>query len=118
MKKWMAGLTLVGLLGTIIPTHIEAAGTGAQKLPALNTKTKKAYIKGKFNSQGKALFYFDTKTYLTGGTHLKFVADDTEAVTVYESQSDYKRQLVYGRYDQITDQSLVFPLSWSGRQYR
>ena len=117
MKKWIAGLTVAGLLGTMIPTQIEAAGTGAKKLPTLDAKTKKAYIKGKFDSKGKALFYFDTKTYLTGGTHLKFAADETEAVTVYKSQSDYKRQLVYGRYDQVTDQSLVFPLSWSGRQY-
>ncbi|MCT4780901.1 MULTISPECIES: S8 family peptidase [Exiguobacterium] len=117
MQKWLVGLTVFGLLGTAVPIQTEAAGTGAQKLPVLDAKTKKAYIKSTFDSKGKALFYFDTKTYLTGGTHLKFAADATEAVTVYESQTDYKQQLVYGRYDQVTNQSLIFPLSWSGRQY-
>ncbi|OAN14356.1 S8 family peptidase [Exiguobacterium undae] len=117
MKKWLVGLTVFGLLGTMVPVQTEAAGTGAKKLPVLDTKTKKAYIKGTFDSKGKALFYFDTKTYLTGGTHLKFAADATEAVTVYESQTDYQKQLVYERYAEVSDQSLIFPLSWSGRQY-
>lgn len=90
---------------------------GEKKLSVLHPKNKKAYIKGTFDNKGKALFYFDTKTYLMDGTHLKFYADATEAVTVYESRSSYDRKLVYERYHQISNQTLIFPLSWSGRQY-
>lgn len=117
MKKWFAGIAVISLLVTAIPVQTEAAVKGEKKLPVLDSKTQKSYIKGTFDSKGRALFYFDAKTYLTGGTHLEFFPDDKEAVTVYESQSDYQQQLVYGRYDQVTNQTLVFPLSWSGRQY-
>lgn len=117
MKKWCAGLAVIGLLGALFPVQTEAVGTGAKKLPVLDVKTKSAYIKGKFDSKGRALFYFSTQTYLTNGTHLTFAPDATEAVTVYRSQTDYTQQRVYGRYDRISNQSLIFPLSWSGRQY-
>ncbi|WP_449403051.1 hypothetical protein [Exiguobacterium artemiae] len=72
MKKWFAGIAVISLLVTAIPVQTEAAVKGEKKLPVLDSKTKKAYIKGTFDSKGRALFYFDAKTYLTDGTHLEF----------------------------------------------
>ncbi|WP_214847346.1 S8 family peptidase [Exiguobacterium sp. s193] len=117
MQKWLIGLTLAGLLGSSLPVQTEAAGTGAKKLPNPSAKTHKGYLKGTFDSKGKALFYFDSANYISAGTDLKFVADEWEKVTVYETQRDYLKQLVYPRYDAVRGKSLVFPLSWQGRQY-
>ncbi|WP_214803677.1 S8 family peptidase [Exiguobacterium sp. ERU656] len=117
MQKWLLSLTIVGLLASGLPVHTEAAGTGAKKMPTPGAKTHKGYLKGTFDQNGKALFYFDSANYVNEGTHIKFAADETEDVTVYETQSDYLKQLVYERYDAVSGESLFFPLSWKGRQY-
>ncbi|HCV52716.1 MAG TPA: peptidase S8, partial [Exiguobacterium sp.] len=61
MKQVIVSALLVSAFGTYTWDTTEAATT-AKKVPAIETKTKKGYIKGKFDASGKALFYFDTKT--------------------------------------------------------
>lgn len=115
MKKVIVSALLVSAFGTYTWDTTEAATT-AKKVPAIEAKTKKGYIKGTFDANGKALFYFDTKTYLSGGTHLKFAFDASKKATVYTSQTEYKQKDPYARYAN-SKKTLFFPLTWSGRQY-
>jgi cell wall-associated protease len=115
MKKIIVSALLVSAFNIYTSDTTEAATT-AKKVPAIEAKTKKGYIKGKFDASGKALFYFDTKTYLAGGTPLKFAFDASKKATVYTSQTEYKQKDPYAR-SANSKKTLFCPLTWSGRQY-
>ncbi|MCY1689873.1 hypothetical protein OVA29_02830 [Exiguobacterium sp. SL14] len=68
MKKIIVSALLVSAFSTYTLDTTEAATT-AKKVLTIEAKTKKGYIKGRFDASGKALFYFDTKTYLAAAAH-------------------------------------------------
>lgn len=124
MRTWIAGSLALGLIFSTVPVNaIEkkeairpATLAKAKEVPAFSKQAGSA-LTGRFDSKGLAVWYFDAKDFVAKGTHFEFELDYNTYGTMFASKADAEAGRVYNRYYQVTDDTLYFPLSWSGRQY-
>ena len=124
MRKWIVSGLVVGLMvGTIPVSAIERKEAihssmlaKAKEIPIFSKQAGSA-LSGRFDSDGLAVWYFDAKDFIAKGTHFEFELDYDTYGTMFASKADAEAGRVYNRYHQVTNDTLYFPLSWSGRQY-
>lgn len=124
MRTWIAGSLALGLICSTVPVNAfekqetirPATLTKAKEVPAFSKQAGSA-LTGRFDSDGFAVWYFDAKDFVAKGTHFEFELDYNTYGTMFASKADAEAGRVYNRYYQVTDDTLYFPLSWSGRQY-
>ena len=89
----------------------------AKALPTFHGSYVGAPMKGRFDEDGFDIWYMDAKDFVQDGTHLEFDLDWDIYGTMFTSKADVDAGRVYNRYFQRNDETMYFPLSWSGRQY-
>lgn len=89
----------------------------AKALPTFHGSYVGAPMKGRFDEDGFDIWYMDAKDFVKDGTHLEFDLDWDVYGTIFTSKADVDAGRVYNRYFQRNDETMYFPLSWSGRQY-
>ena len=89
----------------------------AKALPTFHGSYVGAPMKGRFDEDGFDIWYMDAKDFVQDGTHLEFDLDWDIYGTIFTSKADVDAGRVYNRYFQRNDETMYFPLSWSGRQY-
>lgn len=133
MKKIIAGSLAASLF---MGLSVNGEAVGSQKIAGTTQKTVSAKqinqakalptfhgsyagtpMKGRFDEDGFAIWYMDAKDFVQDGTHLEFDLDWDVYGTMFTSKADIDAGRVYNRYFQRNDETMYFPLSWSGRQY-
>ncbi|MDW2886760.1 S8 family peptidase [Exiguobacterium artemiae] len=89
----------------------------AKAFPTFHGSYVGAPLKGRFDEDGLDIWYLDAKDFVADGTHLEFNLDWDIYGTMFTSKADADAGRVYNRYFQRNDETMYFPLSWSGRQY-
>ncbi len=118
MRKTLICFSLLtASLSSPFSTVDAASPSSVKTLPAISLKTKQRTVTGKFDASGKATWVFESKDYAKETTHIEFDAGRSFSASVFASQTDYIKRQVYPYYYTVKDAALIFPFSWSGKQY-
>jgi len=108
---------LTASLSSPFSTVHASSPSSVKKLPAISLNTKQRTVTGTFDASGKSTWMFESKDYAKETTHIEFDAGRTFSATVFANQTDYIKRQVYPYYYTVKDAALIFPFSWSGKQY-